>query len=186
MAAALLRRINAGARLHRIHRRGHNAIFFGPLDDAPVARFDAPDGSYKVLYAARSLNTAFGVTLVRLPAIPHITSTAVQSRLHSELVPTRALRLYPLLDSGVSAHGLSFTELHGDVYVKTREVSRVIHETTSADGILYTSRFDNQRCVAIFDRAAEAIKLGSRHDLVIGPAEAASLAGHFGKTYVEP
>ena len=148
MAAALLRRINAGARLHRIHRRGHNAIFFGPLDDAPVARFDAPDGSYKVLYAARSLETAFGETLVRLPAIPHITSTAVQSRLHSELVPTRALRLYPLLDSGVSAHGLSFTELHGDVYVKTREVSRVIHETTSADGILYTSRFDNQRCVA--------------------------------------
>ena len=186
MAAALLRRINAGARLHRIHRRGHNAIFFGPLDDAPGARFDAPDGSYKVLYAARSLETAFGETLVRLPAIPHITSTAVQSRLHSELVPTRALRLYPLLDSGVSAHGLSFTELHGDVYVKTREVSRVIHETTSADGILYTSRFDNQRCVAIFDRAAEAIKLGSRHDLVIGPAEAASLAGHFGKTYVEP
>lgn len=186
MAATLLRRINAGARLHRIHRKGHDAIFFGPLDEIPVGRFDAPDGSYKVLYAARSLETAFGETMVRLPAIPHITSSAVQSRLRSELVTTRALRLYPLLDAGVSAHGLSFTDLHGDVYAKTRAISRVIHETTSADGILYTSRFDNQRCVAIFDRAADAISPGIRHDLIIGTGEATLLAGHFGKTIVEP
>lgn len=186
MAATPFRRINVGARLHRIHRRGHNAIFFGPLGGPPVGRFDAPDGSYRVLYAARSLETAFGETLVRLPAIPYITSTAVQGRLRSELVTLRMLRLYPLLDAGVSADGLSFTDLHGDVYAKTREISRVIHETTSADGILYTSRFDNQRCVAIFERAADAIRLGSRHDLIIGPAEAASLADHFGKIYVEP
>lgn len=33
----------------------------------------------------------------------------------------------------------------------------LIHSTTDADGILYTSRFDNQPCVALFDCTADAI-----------------------------
>src|SRR3546814_2308272 len=96
MAVTVLRRINAGARLHRIHRKALDPVFFGPAGSTPLARFDAPDGSYKVLYAARALETAFGETMVRSPAIPYVLSSTVQSRVHSELVVTRTLRLYPL------------------------------------------------------------------------------------------
>lgn len=123
---------------------------------------------------------------MRAPTVPFILSSDIESRLRSELMVVRALKLYPLLDAGVSAHGLSFTELHGDAYAKTWDVSGVIHDSTTADGILYTSRFDNQRCVALFDRAADAIELGPQHNVPIGAAEAASLAAQFGKTYVEP
>jgi hypothetical protein len=101
-------------------------------------------------------------------------------------VTTRALRLYPLVDAGVSAHGLSFTDLHGDAYARTWEVSGHIHATTSADGILYTSRFDNQRCVALFERASDAIAVSAVNAVPISPSEAERLATHFGKTYVEP
>lgn len=149
-------------------------------------RFDAADGSYKVLYAARSLNTAFGETLVRSPHFPYVTSTAVKARLRSELAVARSLKLYPLIDAGVSAHGMSFTDLHGDSYARTQEVSAWVHGNTSADGILYTSRFDNQRCVALFDRAIDAVVTTPASKLAISPAEATALSKHFGKTYVEP
>ena len=186
MAIVVLRRIKAGTLLHRIHRADHDPIFFGPVGSAPMFRFDAPDGSYKVLYAARSLETAFGETLVRSPHIPYVTSTAVRARVRSELTAARTLRLYPLIDASVSAHGLSFTDLHGDAYARTQEISAWVHGSTSADGILYTSRFDNQRYVALFDRAIDAVSTTPVAKKIISPAEATVLTHHFGKTYVEP
>ncbi|MFQ3894798.1 RES family NAD+ phosphorylase [Sphingobium sp. R-7] len=186
MVGVTLRRIKPGTLLHRIHRPDHGPIFFGPESSAPTFRFDAPDGSYKVLYAARALETAFAETLVRSPHIPYVISTAVKARVRSELAVARTLRLYPLIDAGVSTSGLSFTDLHGDAYSRTQEVSAWVHGDTSADGILYTSRFDNQRCVALFDRAIDAVVTTTANKLVISPAEATALSGHFGKTYVEP
>ena len=186
MAAVSFRRIKAGTSLHRIHRASHDPIFFGPEGATPTFRFDAPDDSYKVLSVARSLDTAFGETLVRSPHIPYVTSTAVKARVRSELVIARTLKLYPLIDAGVSARGLSSTDLHGDAYARTRQVSGWVHGNTSADGILYTSRFDNQRCVALFDRAIDAIALTPRTRLAISPAEATALSERFGKAYVEP
>ncbi|VVT17833.1 conserved hypothetical protein [Sphingomonas sp. EC-HK361] len=182
----MLRRVGAGVHMHRIHRAAHDPLFFGPFGPKPEGRFDAPDGSYKVLHTARTLVTAFGETLVRRPAIPYILSSAVQARARSEIVTTRALRLYPLLDGGISVHGLSFTDLHGDAYGKTWAASRHIHQTTTADGILYTSRLDNQPCVALFERAATAIAISEVSNVSISPSEATSLAAHFGKDYVEP
>lgn len=186
MASIRLRRIDTGVRLHRIHRAEHGPIFFGPVGDTPQSRFDAPDGSYKVLYAARTLETAFGETLVRTPEKPYILSSAIESRVRSELETTRALKLYPLIDAGVSAHGLSFTDLHGVDYLRCWEVSAEIHGTTLADGILYACRFDNDRWVALFDRAADAIAETTTKAIAIGAAQATVLAHHFGKTFVEP
>lgn len=173
-------------RLHRIHRVTHNPIFFGPAGALPDSRYDSPDGSYKVLYMARSLETAFGETLVRLPGVSYVLSSAVEMRARSELETTRSLKLYPLVDAGVSAHGLSFTDLHGDSYKKTWAVSAEVYATTIADGILYTSRFDNQRCVALFDRASDAIAETAIRKIPITPAQATQLAEHFGKQYIEP
>src|SRR3546814_20605852 len=115
--------------------------------------------------------------MVRSPAIPYVLSSTVQSRVHSELVVTRTLRLYPLVDAGVSKLGLSFTDLHGDAYAKTWEASGHIHATTSADGILYNSRFDNKPCVALLDRSADAIEPALVHGIAITPAQTTSQIG---------
>lgn len=186
MVGIALRSIKPGTLLHRIHRPYHDPLYFGPEGPVSTFRFDAPDGSYKVLYAARSLETAFGETLVRSAHIPYVISTAVKARVRSELAVTRALKLYPLVDAGVSARGLSFTDLHDDAYARTQEVSAWVHGNTSADGILYTSRFDNQRCVALFDRAIDAAATTPASKIAISPSEATALSEHFGKTYVEP
>ena len=172
--------------LHRIHRLIHGPLFFGPQGSAPEQRFDDPQGIYKVLYAALDLPTAFGETLVRVPTVTDVLSTDVLIRGRSELVVTRALRLLPLIDERVSAHGLSFTELHGDDYGPTWRISAKIHAASGADGILYTSRFSNRECVALFDRASTAVATTAVNGVALTPELAAELAQRFGKAYVEP
>ena len=63
---------------------------------------------------------------------------------------------------------------------------RQVHGNTAADGILYTSRFDNKRCVALFDRAIDAVVTTPARKLALSPSEATVLSEHFGKAYVEP
>lgn len=186
MAASRLRTLAKGVVLHRIHRRLHDPIFFGPPGSLPEQRYDDPAGVFKTMCLARALTTSFGETLVRLPEIPFVLATDVLVRARSELVTTKALKLHPLIDAGVSAHGLSFTDLHGAAYDRTWAISAEIHAAGSADGILYTSRFDNQPCIALFDRARDAIAETAVKALPLTPELATRLAEHFGKIYVEP
>ena len=179
-----LRRMREGAVFHRIHRKTLSPLFFGPAGATPPQRYDDPAGGYKLLYLALDLETAFGETLVRVPTVTDVLSSDVAVRARSELVARRALRLYPLVDAGVSAHGLSFTELHGSDYRRTQAIGAEIHVGSSADGILYTSRFNDRRCVALFDRASDAVEIATTAALL--PEEAQALAARFGKQYVDP
>ena len=181
-----LRPLRTGTVLHRIHRLIHDPIYFGPPGSTPEQRYDDPDGNYKLLYAALRLDTAFGETLVRVPTVTDILSTDVLVRARSELITTGLLRLYPLVDGGVSAHGLSFTDLHGANYRRTWEISAWVHANTAADGILYTSRLNNQRCIALFDRVSAAITTTSVIRVALTPELATQLAERFGKNYIDP
>lgn len=178
------RRLRQGSILHRIHRKTLSPLFFGPAGATPLQRYDDPAGDYKTLYLALDLETAFGETLVRVPTVTDVLSTDVAVRARSTLVATRALTLYPLVDAGVSAHGLSFTELHGSDYRRTQAIGAEIHAGTRADGVLYTSRFNDRRCIALFDRARDAVAIGVTAALM--PEEAQALAARFGKSYVDP
>ncbi len=179
-----LRRLREGALFHRIHRKTLSALFFGPSGATPLQRYDDPAGGYKLLYLALDLETAFGETLVRVPSVTDVLASDVAVRARSELVALRAFRLYPLVDAGVSAHGLSFTELHGSDYRRTQAIGADIHAGSSADGILYTSRFNDRRCVALFDRARDAVAIATTAALM--PEDAQALAARFGKQYVDP
>ena len=180
------RHLRAGTTLHRIHRLIHDPVFFGPTGARPEQRYDDPEGVYKVLYLALTLQTSLGETLVRNPAVTDVLSTDVLVRARSELAPTRTLRLYPLNDAGLSAHGLRLPDVLGDNYAKTWELSAYVHAETDADGILYISRFNAGECVALFDRAADAIAATSITGVALTPELAADLADAFGKHYVEP
>ncbi|KQN89804.1 hypothetical protein ASE95_16645 [Sphingomonas sp. Leaf231] len=181
-----LRRLREGTVFHRIHRASLSPSFFGPTGAVPLQRYDDPAGGYKLLYLALDLETAFGETLVRVPTVTDVLASDVAVRVRSELVATRALRVYPLVDAGVSAHGLSFTELHGSDYRRTQAIGAEIHAATGADGILYTSRFNDRRCVALFDRARDAVAVGATEGAALLPEEALALAARFGKNYVDP
>ena len=181
-----MRSLRAGTILHRIHRLINEPVFFGPNGPDPEQRYDDPDGGYKVLYLARKLETAFGETLVRVPRVTDVVSTDVLVRGRSELATTRALRLYPLNDAGLSAHGLRLSDVLGDDYAETWRLSAYVHANTAADGLLYTSRFDAGECVALFNRAAGAITPTATNSVSLTPELATRLAGVFGKHYVEP
>ena len=180
------RTLRAGTVLHRIHRLTHDPIFFGPKGTGPEQRYDDPDGAYKMLYLARALETAFGETLVRVPTVTDVLSTDVLVRGRSEIVATRALRLYPLNDAGLSAHGLKLPDVLGDNYARTWALSAYVHAGTPADGILHSSRFNGGECVALFDRARDAIATNGIVGARFTPELAAGLADAFGKRYVEP
>lgn len=181
-----LRRLREGSIFHRIHRKSLSPLFFGPAGVVPLQRYDDPAGGYKMLYLALDLETAFGETMVRVPTVSDVLSSDVAMRARSELVATRTLKLYPLVDAGVSAHGLSFTELHGSDYRRTQAIGAEIHAKTQADGVLYTSRFNDRRCVALFDRARDAVAIGAVDGAALLAEEALTLAARFGKTYVDP
>lgn len=180
------RRLRAGTILHRIHRLTHSPIFFGPSGAKPEQRYDDPDGAYKVLYLARALETSFGETLVRNPAVSDVLSTDVLIRARSELVLARTLRLYPLNDAGLSAHGLKLPDVLGDNYARTWTLSAYVHAQTDADGILYISRINGGECVVLFDRASDAIAPTGVTSVPLTPELAADLAATFGKHYAEP
>lgn len=181
-----LRTKPAGTVLHRIHRLIHEPVFFGPGGSVPEQRYDDPDGAYKVLYLARALETAFGETLVRLPTVTDVLSTEVLIRARSELTTTRAIRLYSLNDAGLSAHGLTLADVVGDNYARTWSLSAYVHANTRADGLLYTSRFNGGECVALFNRAANAIASSGVTNVALTPELATELAQAFGKHYVDP
>ena len=181
-----LRTVPAGTVFQRIHRLIHDPVFFGPPGSDPELRYDDPEGVYKVLYLARKLETSFGETLVRVPTVTDVLSTDVLARARSELRATRTIRLYPLDDAGLSAHGLTLADVVGDNYAKTWALSAYIHANTSADGISYTSRFNAGKCVALFNRGAGAVATTSVLGVQLTPELAIDLADKFGKSYVEP
>ncbi|MFZ3482116.1 RES family NAD+ phosphorylase [Sphingomonas sp. 3-13AW] len=176
----------AGTVFHRIHRLIHDPVFFGPSGLEPELRYDDPGGVYKLLYLARELETSFGETLVRVPTVTDVLSTDVAARARSELKARRTLHLYPLDDAGLSAHGLTLADVLGDNYATTWGLSAYIHANTLADGIAYTSRFNAGKCVALFDRAANALDKTSVLGVQLTPELAVDMAQRFGKSYVEP
>lgn len=178
--------LGAGALLHRIHRLIHEPVFFGPPGTRPEQRYDDPDGVFKVLYLAFTLETAFSETLVRVPTATDVLSTEVLARGESELATTRPVRLYPL-NARLSAHGLTLAQVTSSRYSVPQRLSREIHEGhPTIDGILYSSRFDGGECIALFDRAQAAIDTTAVTGRPLTPELARDIAGQFGKNYVEP
>jgi hypothetical protein len=53
-----------GSDLHRFYTTTHEPVFF---DRSTSGRFNAPDGSFGVLYVARLVNGAFAETFLRSP-----------------------------------------------------------------------------------------------------------------------
>jgi RES domain len=101
--------------LFRTHSLQRSPIFYGKTR---VHRFDAPDGSYGVLYAGRDLYCAFIETFAKAAGTCIVTTTALREKSLSELRARRALQLIDLTQSGtlvrIGADARLFSGSHDD------------------------------------------------------------------------
>jgi hypothetical protein len=135
--------------LFRTHHISHSPLYFG---NVPRHRFDAPDGSYGVLYTGRDPYCAFIETFGR-PAGTHIiTTAALIERALTEIQPGRPVRLIDLTASGSLVRLGADARLFSGAYEVSRLWSKALHDHPAcADGVLYPSRLDPARhSVALF------------------------------------
>lgn len=121
-----------------------------------------------------------------MPNATDVLSTEVLACGERELVTVRPIRLH-LLNARLSAHGLTLAQVTSSRYRVPQRLSREIHAGHPAiDGILYSSRFDGGECVALFDRAKDAIATTAVTGRPLTSELARDIAGQLGKNYVEP
>jgi hypothetical protein len=160
-------------------------------------RFDAPDESFGVLYAAFDLETAFVESIVRdkahpLPAGEHlfIDYETLASRYIATLSRSSsdgALRLAQLYGAGLSAVKTDNRIATVDDYATTQQWAKAFHaHPANVDGIVYMSRYlGNRRSVVLFDRARDAILFNNSLPL-LHHAELASLLDTYRVSLVLP
>lgn len=154
--------IPAGLELHRFFTKGFDPIHF---DRERNGRFNAPDGSYGVLYVARELRGAFAETFLRVPGGTQIAADMLARKAHVTVEPLRPLRMLRMMGHGLARVGATAQVTHGGrPYDVPQAWSFRVHaHPVEFDGIAYSARHDDEaQCFAIFERAAPALRERSR------------------------
>ena len=151
-------------RFFRIHRRSFSPVYF---DRGADSRFNAPDGSFGVLYASCEEEGAFAETLLRSRRRPSVTHNALQERAMVELVWPRPLRLIDFAGPGLVALGLDNRLADGDDYALAQRWARWLHlHPEGVDGILYRARQAPHTCsVALFERVGAPTVVSPRRSM---------------------
>jgi len=156
----------SGTILHRFYQLRFEPIHFDP---SRLGRFNAPDGSYGVLYNAKTIDGAFAETFLRAPGRTVLSADFVAARGHAELQNTQPLKLVELGGKGLALLGATAEVLHGSLpYDVPQAWSKALHDhPAAADGVAYCARHDDRElCYALFDRARPAVaELSRRVDL---------------------
>lgn len=153
-------------------------------------RFDSPDGSFGVLYAAPKLETAFAESELRdnprkkgSPAGVPLEYKRLKDRRIIQLsgVPGEGtLKLIRLYGAGLAAAKTDNRISSIDDYTLTRAWAKAFHEhPIQADGLIYMSRYTGAgKSVALFDRCKDKIAAGKITPLLTHP-EFAKLSEKF-------
>ena len=131
-------------------------------------RFDCPTKSFGVMYAAFDLTTCFAETITRernrhpLHAGGLVVSQAgdINPRWVAMLQANRPVRLIDATDLGLYNMGAEAGEFNSvDCAVTTQPWAvELFNRPEAADGILYRSRFlNNRKAVAIFERGGDNV-----------------------------
>lgn len=143
-------------------------------------RFDAPDGSFGVVYAAFDLDTAFVESVLRdKPARAKAGGVILDyGELRDRRVialdthaADRPLHLVKLYDDGLVALRTDNRISSVDAYDVTRAWAKALHDHPSApDGLVYLSRYlGSRRSVVLFDRCRDQVAPGTVTLLVHHP-----------------
>jgi hypothetical protein len=157
--------------LYRIHDKDSNPLFFGRTGNH---RFDAPDQSFGVLYAASTREGAFVEAVLRQKtgrATRIISRTYLATRKLSTLVLSRPATMAKLRDNGLAANHTNGEISSIEPYITSQLFSRALHQhADQVSGIAYRCRHDNEQIAWAFFERSQA--LFDRHDT---PPEALDL-----------
>jgi hypothetical protein len=151
-ASALPVRTLENFEFRRLHESGRDPIYFG-LN--PGHRFSHPQGRCGLLYLAATVNTCiwerFGDDILN-PGSPVPRSVWIQRQLSK--IRVSKVRVCDLTDENVRAQvGVDLSALHHtDLSVPQAWGLAVQDHPNFYDGLLYPSRLDGLRCLALFDR----------------------------------
>jgi hypothetical protein len=151
-----------GTVVHRFHTAEFEPIHF---DRSLSGRLNAPDGSYGVLYAAKSRLGAFAETFLRQPGRTLLPTDLLASKAYAQLRILRRLTLIKLGGPGLARLGATAEVTHGGLpYDVPQAWSAALHDhPAGAAGIAYHARHDDEQlCYGFFDRACESIALAER------------------------
>ncbi|GEO81449.1 RES family NAD+ phosphorylase [Pararhodospirillum oryzae] len=146
-----------GTRLHRFHPAGLGALYF---DRSREGRFNAPDGSYGVLYVARERAGAFAETFLRSPGARLIDPGLMRRKAYVCFEVLRPLTLIEFTGPGLAVVGATAEVSHrGLPYDVPQAWSKALRDhPVKADGLAYTARHDETaQCHALFDQASGAL-----------------------------
>jgi len=146
--------------LWRIHSRAHDPVWFGPDAGVPPRnRFDAPAGEFRVCYFGEAFEAALVETLVRGRARLIVALTEPRSRSATSVPLDREIRVARLHSDGLVRLSLSTATPHAESYDVCQQLALSLWaHPDEIDGIEYRSRWDDSLlCVALFDRAADAL-----------------------------
>ncbi len=147
--------IEAKTVLYRMHRRGLGPVYFGRSGDY---RFDSPDSSYGVLYAAATPEACFVETLLREPGKDYVAMEELEKREITELMTSTEIRVARLHGPGLKRIGMTAAAVSGD-YAIAQAWSQAIHGHPDAvAGISYRSVRDNDLiCYAFFEGKTSSV-----------------------------
>jgi RES domain len=171
----------ANTKLWRIHRADYGPLWFGPANGQPPQnRFDAPAGEFRVCYLGQELEGAFVETLMRGRANRLISLAELKERAASAVPLTRELRLARVHSDGLVHLALPASVPHAEEYETCHDLALALWQhPCPVDGVEYRSRWDDsQLCVALFDRAADA--LGVARTQVLGSTLLRPVLRHYG------
>ncbi len=143
-----------------MHHEDFGAVYFG---GSGGYRFDSPDGSYGVLYAAAEPEACFIETLLREPGKDYVAESELATRKISELIVSTGLTLAEMHGPGLKRAGATALSVSGD-YAVSQAWSKAIHGHPAAvAGLSYRSVRDNDLiCYAFFEgRASGAFREGA-------------------------
>jgi len=162
----------------RIHACSREAAFFGRTGDN---RFDAPDGSYGVLYAAEDTLGAFVETFGDPLDIRLVSRADLAKRCQARVTVARGLRLVDLTAKGLRQIGADARLASGDRAMAQRWGLALWQHPSKPDGIAYRVRHDpSKEAVAIFDRAKTLVKSQPMGRLTDDTAALAEILNHYG------
>lgn len=153
-----LARLRKGTILHRFYPAEYEPVFF---DSSRLGRFNSPDGSYGVLYAAREAYGAFAETFLRQPGRTLIDAGLLRRKAYAHLEIKTDLNLIRLAGPSLAILGATAEVVHGGLpYDAPQAWSKALFEhSLRPDGIAYYARHDDEGlCYAIFDRARGSIR----------------------------
>ena len=180
-------RVMAGTVLLRGHSSDKAPNWFSPaVDAAGRGRFDLPVRFHDdpgVCYLAPKLEGVLLERVIRdVVRSPMSRRTLAREHAITQVRLTRDLMCFELLSAAWTAHGVQMSVLTAlPPYEATQGLARKLVSTTGllpngdplvADGIAYGSRFGAaHECLAIWDRAADALTWGATRPLGDDPQE---------------